>query len=76
MTHESPDVLTMPAPANVPNGIACPRCKGATWKVEETRQLPGCLLRIRTCCGCHMRIRSREKFEAVCRPAKSRRKPA
>lgn len=46
-----------------PDGIPCPRCRGTDWKTSETRKRPGRLVRVRTCCKCHLRVRTREVIE-------------
>lgn len=65
MTEPSPEV-TPPSP----RGIVCPRCKGTKWRVVETRPVPGRLIRIRTCVGCLLQVRTREVIETVCECAK------
>lgn len=51
----------------VPRGIVCPRCGNTEWEVRETRPGPGGrVIRIRLCCGCWTRVRTREVIEAVC----------
>jgi hypothetical protein len=54
-----------PEPAPRP-GIKCPRCGGTQWRVVVTRQSAGKTLRVRTCRGCLLRVRTREVIEAVC----------
>ena len=51
-------------------GISCPRCKGTKWQVRETRPQVGALVRIRTCTGCRLRVRTREVIHGAykCRP--------
>lgn len=51
--------------APVPDGIRCPRCKGAVWRVWATRRETGRVVRVRTCSACHLRVRTRETIEAV-----------
>ncbi|VTR96033.1 unnamed protein product [Gemmata massiliana] len=50
---------------SIPSGIACPRCKGTDWKVEETRAYRNRLVRVRACKGCFLRVRTREVLEAL-----------
>ena len=58
----------MSEPTNrVRPGISCPRCQGVVWKVTKTRSIPGRLVRIRTCKGCFLRVRTREMMEATIR---------
>ncbi|VTR92805.1 unnamed protein product [Gemmata massiliana] len=47
------------------SGIGCPRCGGVVWKVTKTRSIPGRLVRLRTCKGCFLRVRTREVMEAT-----------
>ena len=55
-----------PQPMPTPPGLPpCPRCGGIAWKVEHTRQARGRVVRIRSCKGCYLRIRTREILEAV-----------
>ena len=54
-----------PTDAELPAGIVCPRCKGTEWGVWMTRRMPGRLVRVRTCGGCFLRVRTREVIEAV-----------
>lgn len=62
---------TTPPPAR---GIACPRCKGTVWKVDGTRPAANRLVRVRTCKGCRLRVRTRESIEATASPVRHRAK--
>ena len=48
-----------------PTGIPCPRCGGTLWKADKLRPAPNRVVRVRTCKGCRLRIRTAERFEAV-----------
>jgi hypothetical protein len=65
MNETSPGAVPTPKP-----GIRCPRCKGTKWKVHTTRQGDGKVLRVKTCLGCFLRVRTREVIEAVCKDQK------
>jgi hypothetical protein len=56
-------------------GLRCPRCKGTAWHVNETRPAANRLVRVRTCKGCRLRVRTREVIEAATAPPKPRLKP-
>ena len=49
----------------IPDGIPCPRCRGTNWSVYSTRHETGRMVRVRTCAGCRLRVRTGERIEAV-----------
>ncbi len=59
--NETPQTVVTP----VRGGIVCPRCKGNDWGTAKVRKHPGRVMRVRTCRGCFLRVRTRETIEAV-----------